>query len=304
VPPRREVLSLVLLLAGASAGPGAAYSQAPQLERAFVFGRDGAGCAGGGAPGHPGYELVDIAAGDADLVEYDAIRGWGYEPIFAGNGDRNGFARFGPMEPDPGPRDAFDGACPDSIYESFAGFHEFAFDCDEDDVPAPDAPCPVPEGGIFRVDVPNGFYRFVAAAGDPEKARAHRLVVENGGNGPPGNLSPDHAVLIANFDQAQFPPGTLAAVGFDEHLPPRGDGAGRDPLFVAFDADGRATPCAPRSQVLAVTRGYVRVHQVRGSSRNGARAPDRDGGGALSLLEIWRVASPDLPPNRSPVVER
>lgn len=46
----------------------------------------------------------------------------------------------------------------------------------------------MPEGIIFQVDVPNGRYGFVAAVGHPTLPHAHRIVVEDGGEGPPARI--------------------------------------------------------------------------------------------------------------------
>ncbi len=82
--------------------------------------------------------------------------GYGFEIIDPGNTGRKGGAQFGPFDDSPNGRDAFDDDCHDEIYDSFIGFKNFATPCALDD---PDAPCSseiIPEGGIFKMDVPNG----------------------------------------------------------------------------------------------------------------------------------------------------
>jgi hypothetical protein len=68
-----------------------------------------------------------------------------------------------------------------------------------------------PEGIIFRVDVPNGTYRFVAAVGDCDNVHAHRILAENGGEGPPEEIGEDYVVLVSNHDQAQYAKGETRA---------------------------------------------------------------------------------------------
>src|SRR5690606_22289829 len=168
--------------------------------------------------------------------------------------------------------------------DTFIGSKDFATVCNETVfTPAdPNAPCDPPEGVIFRIDVPNGFYRFVAAIGDTSNPHAHRIVVENGGDGPPELISDDHVVLVENFDQSQYDfantpgcagCGVFARVGFDGKGPPVGDGIAPDPQFVNFGADGTETLDCPESPVLEVTEGYIRVHALQGNANPGPARP-------------------------------
>jgi hypothetical protein len=218
---------------------------------------------------------------------------------------RGKYARFGPFDATPNLRDSFQGGgCHEEIYDSNIGGSFFQTPCSDFDK---SAHCEPGEGIIFRVDVPNGDYRFVASCGDAKFAHAHRLLVEDGGAGPPDSIGSDHVVLIQNFDQAQYPigqaagssnstfaegKGVYARVGFDGRIPPPGDGKDPDPQFVDFGSTGLPSTDGPDSPVLKVTRGYIRVHQLQGNSSDGPGGPPNvGGGGGLNLLELWRVAT-------------
>ncbi|HLU49729.1 MAG TPA: chitobiase/beta-hexosaminidase C-terminal domain-containing protein, partial [Planctomycetota bacterium] len=207
---------------------------------------------------------------------YDAGRGYGYERIDPGNNSRGGYAVFGPFDDSPNPRSQFPDRCPDEIYDSFIGAKDFSSPC----VGALNPPCLPLEGIVFRVDVPNGAYRFVAAVGSADNPHAHRIVVEDGGAGPPSNLGANHVVLVDNYDQGVHGAGVFARVGFDSYFPPEIPGAG----FVDMDELGLETAGPPESPILEVTQGYLRVHQLKGVS-NGADP----NGGDLVVLELWRV---------------
>jgi len=164
----------------------------------------------------------------------------------------------------------------------------------------------VPVGGIFRVDVPNGKYRFVAAVGDSMNPHAHRILVEDGGSGPSVGIGPNHVVLVRNFDQSQYSIGEIdalergqgvyARVGFDCRIPPPGDGAVPSPRFVNMDRSGKATAGRPDSPELAVTQGYLRVHQLQANSNAGPGSSDPDANGSdLVVLELWRTGTVTCP---------
>jgi hypothetical protein len=155
-------------------------------------------------------------------------------------------------------------------------------------------------GGIFRVDVENGLYRFVAAFGECDNPHASRVIAEDGGSGGPsnfadgagGSLGENYVVLVNNHDQAQYNHGqarptacpgcgVFARVGFNCNVPPLGDGIGADPQFVNYGPDGLPTgPGAdelygtlddppPESPTLEVTQGYIRFHLLQGNSNDG-----------------------------------
>lgn len=250
-------------------GPSAARAADEQVA-AFAFGSRPLDCA---THSEPTARYTMVLQEDADSVEYSASRGWGYEVVRPGDTSRSGYGRFGPFDDSPNSRARFPDTCPSELYDSFIGAKNWALDC-------PSTPCPTPEGIVFRVDVPNGLYRFVAAVGSADNEHTHRLVVENGGSGEPANLSPDHVVLVHNFDQAVHGAGVFARVGFEGRIPPPGSG----PAFVDMDEDGLETGGGPSSPVLEVTEGYVRVHQLRGTTEG-----SDPNGADLVILELWSV---------------
>ncbi|MCH2365612.1 MAG: hypothetical protein MK554_00115 [Planctomycetes bacterium] len=260
---------------------------AQELVDAYIFGSRDLSCPVGNAPERD-YRVVYHVRNEEQLaaLEYGEAQGWGYEVIDPGNTGRRGWAQFGPFDDSPNNRNNFDDTCPNEIYDSFIGAKNFSADCDAT-LGDSNTPCTVPEGLVFRIDVPNGSYRFVGAFGEANSRHAHRIVVENGGAGPSDQMSDDHVVLVNNFDQAEHCPGTFARVGFGDRLPPVGEGNG--PQFVNMDEDGYITAEAPSSPTLVVTEGYIRVHQLQGNANGGAcGARDPNGGNAV-LLELWRV---------------
>ncbi len=256
-------------------------------------------------------------------MHYVAARGWGYEILYktyaadpmTPYGNRSGYEIFGPFDSTVNDRDGFtDNTCPEELYDSFIGAKDFLAQCNgaiagDRDTPCAEAPVEppiLPEGIIFRVDVPNGRYRFVAAVGSVKDRHAHRIVAEDGGSGPPEQITPNHVVLVSNFDQAQYATGEVASVspnlpglgvfarvGFDGLIPPPGDGVPPSPQFINMDEDGMPTSECPNSPTLTVTHGSIRFHQLQGNSNDGCGGPrDPDGnGGNVVVLEIWRVGS-------------
>ena len=288
--------------------PCDANPDAPEAElvAAFVFGVQFDQCT---SPNDEGFEYATVAHSSADAVAYEEIRGWGYDEIDPGNLGRAGYARFGPFDDSPNDRNRFVGACPELVYDSFIGAKDFASPCNEQTVGDPDLPCVEagiqPSGLVFRIDLPNGLYRFVAAVGDADNPHAHTLVVEDGGEGPSNTLgNNNYAFLIQNFDQnqqttGQIKPdclgcGVFGRVGFDDKVPPLGDGLAPDPQFVNFDVDGAATSGCPDSPVLEVTEGYIRLHQLQGNANVGPGSKNNGtlvdvNGGDLVMLEVWRI---------------
>ncbi len=268
----------------------------PSLEAAFVFGSRNLTCEVANEPG-TNYTMVHHINNQPATIAYDAGRGWGYEVIDPGNAGRAGFAQFGPFDESANNRNVFtDPGCQTEIYDSFIGAKGFTTPCNEFivDPPDPEVPCSEvidPEGIVFRVDVPNGFYQFVAVAGSSDNAHVSRILVEDGGEGAPVGIGPNHAVLFSNFNQAHHERGQLARTGFGCFLPPNGI----DVQFIDHDDDGLLSEDGPISPVLEVTEGYIRVHQLQGNAATGlVRGADANGGNMI-LLELWRVDSDFVP---------
>ncbi|MFC1633276.1 LamG-like jellyroll fold domain-containing protein [Planctomycetota bacterium] len=254
---------------------------------------------------NPAIDYTMVYHGAPDELAYDPSRGWGYEMINAEDlryGDRGGYGVFGPFDDSPNNRNKFPDECPEELYDSFIGAKSFETDCSASLLGDP-TPCDPPEGIIFRVDVPNGRYRFVGAFGDADNVHAHRIVAEDGGSGPPEQLGPNHVVLVHNFDQAQqtigeadpveLGEGVYARVGFDGKIPPPGDGVFPSPQFVNMDEHGLATDRFPSSPVLNVTQGYIRIHQLQGNSNDGPGGPRDANGGDMVILELWKIEPVD-----------
>ena len=74
---------------------------------------------------------------------------------------RGGYGIFGPFDDSPNNRNEFPDECPEELYDSFIGAKNFLDECSQAVTGDLDTPCDPPEGIIFRVDVPNGLYRFV-----------------------------------------------------------------------------------------------------------------------------------------------
>jgi hypothetical protein len=203
-----------------------------------------------------------------EAVQYDPVKGYGYEVLYPTDspyGDRGGYGVFGPFDDSPNNRNEFPDECPEELYDSFIGAKNFIDECSEAVMGDMNTPCDPPEGIIFRIDVPNGLYRFVAAVGEPDNRHAHRVLAEDGGSGPPENIGSNHVVLVSNHDQAQYDIGEIAdddpgdavfaRVGFDGKIPPPGDGIVPSPVFVDMDGNGMPTNAGPSSPVLEVTQG-------------------------------------------------
>ena len=238
-----------------------------------------------------------------DELAYSPDRGWGFEIINPdGEADRNGSGIFGPFDDSPNGRNNFE----DEMYNSFIGFKSHPDNCDEllFDPEDRNAACSTeidPSGGVFRIDVPNGTYSFVGVFGDSQHNHANRVLVENGGEGGPEDISDDHVVLINNHNTPDYVPyvlsedfpgsdlsvgrdmdegGNLAVAGFPGAQPPVPSGDPEtSPLFIYHDSDGmplldengaplnleNGTPSAP---VLEVTEGYLRVHLLQANSND------------------------------------
>lgn len=292
-------------------------ASAQQLTGAFLFGSRNLDCPVTNDGGETSYTMVHHVNGQPETIEYTGEKGHGFEVITDDLEGRNGFARFGPFDDSANNRNRFGDTCPDELYDSFIGFKNFETPCNAETEGDPQAACSPPEGGVFRVDVPPGIYRFVAVMGEADNPHASRLLAENGGSGGPENISVNHVVLVANHDQAQYvsdPPvredrlgaGVFAAVGFDGKIPPTSDAA-VVPSFINQGPDGRPTVdnAPPSSPFLAVTeqngQSYIRFHCLQANANpgpggsgvvDGIGNPDPNGGDIV-LLEVWKVA--DLP---------
>ena len=290
---------------------------------------------------------VDDDVGYNDL-EYDSTRGYGFEVIDPGNTDRGGAARFGPFDNSPNNRGNLDPTFDPNleIYNSFIGFKDFTHLCDIQLVGNTTDPCPIgaeallrqqgdppadppltgtyqEEGGTFRVDVPNGFYRFVGVFGDVDNTHAHRVVIEDGGTGGPSNIDYTNSeILVNSYDQNQawfgtagdvLGEGVFATVGFEDstgtYLPPMpnpDDFFPDDPLpsFLPIDENGLEIKTAdnqliegslPNSPVLEVTQGYLRLHLMQGNSN---RVLDDGMGGRMTDVLPFDPDAPQAPMSR------
>jgi hypothetical protein len=246
------------------------------------------------------YTMVHHTSPEA--LQYDPARGYGYEviyPVDSPFGDRAGYGKFGPFDDSPNNRNKFPDECPEQIYDSVIGAKSFTSEVSAVTMGDPNTPSPTPEGIIFRVDVPNGLYRFVGAFGDADNVHAHRIMAEDGGSGPPVNIGSNNVVLVSNFDQAQqtigetdavkLGEGVFARVGFDGKIPPPGDGVAPSPQFANMDQNGKQTAADASSPILEVTSGYIRIHQLQGNSNNGPGGPRDANGGDIVILELWKV---------------
>jgi hypothetical protein len=283
----------IMLASGAAPAAGP-----PELTAAFAFGSRQLDCA---TYNDPTVNYTMVLHDSVESVQYDAARGYGYEVVYPADspfGDRGGYGVFGPFDNSPNNRNRFGDECPEELYDSFIGAKDFSSEVSAVTMGDMDTPSPNPEGIIFRVDVPNGMYRFVAAVGEADNVHAARVLAEDGGSGPPENIGANHVVLVHNHDQAQQTigeatadepgEGVFARVGFDGLIPPMGDGVFPDPQFIDMDDNGMPADAA-NSPVLEVTQGYIRIHQLQGNSNDGPGGPKDVNGGDIVILELWKV---------------
>jgi len=248
----------------------------------------------GGAFNGGNYQPVvhnsSTTAGNLVDLSYSAARGWGFEVTNPGATGLGGWAQFGPFDDSANARNVFDDHLPNEVYDSFIGFKSHPSTCSNATVGVGNvcAPTIAPSGGVFRIDVPNGAYRFVAAVGSADNPHAHRLLVEDGGTGGPTNIG-NHVVLVHNYDQAEHGTAVFARVGFDNVLPPEPTAPGTLPQFRNMDANGMlagGTGFGPAdSPVLNVTQGYLRVHMLQANSNDGAASTRDPNGADLVLFE-------------------
>lgn len=131
---------------------------------------------------------------------------------------------------------------------------------------------------IFRVNVPNGTYRFVAAGGNvAEYNHVSKLRVRNSGVG----------LWVNMLDHEHVNRWTIWRIGFGDKVPPPADGGGHD-SGATVDPIFKPKVISP---VVTVTGGYLEFEQIG----RGVNSSDL-WGGDLCLLEIWRLVprSPDL----------
>ena len=250
------------LLVGTSDGFG------QELVGAFAFGPRDLTCE---TPNAPGTNYTTVLHRSPASVAYDSARGFGYEVLYPENspyGDRGGYGVYGPFDASPNDRGKFGNDCPEKIYDSFIGAQIFLTACDPGTERGVDVVCSEPEGIIFRADVPNGQYQFVAVVGSADNPHAHRILAEDGGSGPPENIG-NHVVLVEQFDQGENAQ-AFASLGFADKAPP--------------PADGVTTVDQGESPVLNVTNGYIRIHQLQGNTNF-----NDPNGGNMVILELWRV---------------
>ena len=197
-----------------------------RMAKAFAFGADSFSR---DSPNATGRRYTKIVQNGANFT-YAAAAGHGYT-------DR------AQIDATPNDRDILSGA--DEIYDQFIGV----------------------KGGsglsaVFRVDLPNGLYRFVAAGGDAAyDNHSTTLRVRNGSDGAFASLVADQALADRQYWR----------VGFEGLNPPLGDGSGTQPILMPL----------VDSATLRVTKGFVEIHQQVGAGR--------ENGGDLCLLEIWSV---------------
>jgi hypothetical protein len=290
-----------LLLNDVANGGSAVFAPAdvpaePELVAAFAFGSRLLDCATANDPA-VNYTMVLHESGNPAGIQYDAALGYGYDVLYPEDTSRGGFGMFGPFDDSPNNRNEFGDECPEQLYDSFIGAKNFTNEVSAATMGDMDTPSPNPEGIIFRVDVPNGLYRFVAAVGEADNGHAHRIVAEDGGSGPAADIGRNYVVLVHNHDQSQFDlnpdmdetgDGVFARVGFDGLIPPEGDGVAPDPVFVDMGHNGRPGDFA-NSPVLEVNQGYIRIHQLQGNSNDGPGGSRDPNGGDIVILELWKV---------------
>ncbi len=188
------------------------------------------------------YTKLRQDAGSTASLQYDASRGYGYT-------DLAGLAT--PPSDNSGRLDG------DQLYAENIGVNGLA-------------------GGLtFRVDVPNGKYRFVAAGGDAARNdHISNIRVRNGGGTWVNMVHHEHV-----YNPTLRP--EFWRVGFADKTPPPADGSGHDSgTFV----DPAFRPQI-NSPVIEVTSGYLEVRQIA-VARAGSGTPV---GGDLCLLEVWRL---------------
>ncbi|MFQ5652764.1 MAG: hypothetical protein ACE5IY_22760, partial [bacterium] len=227
-------LAILTLAASLTVAAGAKAQSTPAqgvtLVKAFAFGANDFTREVANAPEQ---QYVKVVQDGANFI-YDIIQGHGYT-------DRDD------IDDTPNDRNVLSGS--DEIYDQFIGARGRGHEI------------------IFRVDVPNGDYRFVAAGGDARfGGHATTLTIRDGADG-------DTVVLV---EQQRLEANTFYVVGFEGNTPPPAEGLQVQPRFLPL-AD---------SPTLTVSQGYVEVIQTAAADR----------GGDLCVLELWSLAAENQPP--------
>jgi subtilisin family serine protease len=212
--------------------------------KAFAFGPNSDTRA---VPNAPQADYIKVVQG-GDNFMYDPARGYGYTAITG-------------LDDSPNNRDRLSGD--DEIYDQFIGVKNL--ESENSTI-------------TFRVDVPPGTYRLVAAGGDARYPNhVTTLTVTNG-------YWYDQKPLVK---KQQLSANTFYRVGFDDKTPPAGDGSGTQPEFLELvespfvrvypvkdvdpdDEDYRDDPVG----------SYIEIIQK-------ADGPIGLSGGDLCLIELW-----------------
>ncbi len=203
---------------------------AGSLVAAYAFGQNDWTRA---VPGDPSQDYVKVVQYGANF-KYDSSRGYGYT-------DLDG------LDDSPNNRGKYSGD--DEIYDQFIG-----------------TKYKVGNDIIFRMDVPNGDYRFVLAGGDASYTHGSSVVVRDGSN------AASEQVLVNDIRHST---GQFFRVGFPGHSAPAADGSGTQPVFLAESP----------SPTLTVTQGYIELRQI----------DTYDNGGCVCLIEVWQASADDVP---------
>lgn len=198
-----------------------------ELANAFAFGADEWTRT---TYNEPSVQYIKINQGAEEAnIQYSSFAGYGY--VDSASLDRS-----------PNNRDEYAGN--DEIYDQFIG------------VKSSEGPPPM----RFRIDVPNGTYRFVAAGGDADYFNHSTTIRARDGD-------TDDAIVLVDDYQPKAP-GQFWTVEFDDKIVP--PSTTRPPYFF---------PQKP-SPTLEVTQGYIIIEQDLGFHPEGI-------GGDLCLLELW-----------------
>jgi uncharacterized protein YjdB len=187
------------------------------LYEAFAFGADSYTTE---TPNQTGKNYVKVVQNGANF-NYDAANGHGYTDLDKLDGS---------------PNNRNSSACGEELYDQFIGVKSGPGDIK------------------FRVDVPNGDYKFVAAMGDASYSHYNIMKVRDGSDGTIQTLISGIQCAVDEY----------AIVEFDDKVVPACSGA-------TFTSQ-------PESPVLTVTNGYIEV--IQESAGNG---------GDLVLVEIWSL---------------
>jgi hypothetical protein len=207
-----------------------------RLYKAFAFGADSFTRE---VPNAPGAKYTKVVQNTENFA-YDPSRGFGYTDYqFLDKTLNNRDVLFGN----------------DEIYDQFVGVwnNESGYN-----------------SIVFRVDVPPGIYRFVAAGGDAYYSGHETTLSVTSGDY-------DYGGGVTLVEDQVLPANTFYAVGFEDKAPPQGDGQGTQPTLLPLK----------ESPYLRVSNeeygGYLEIHQIASGNR-------RVNGGDLCLLELWYIS--------------